>query len=92
VPTRLRTSARETPAEILAAGPSCVSANAAAQTRIVSDGRLWPGRRELSRYFKYMARARIPEFESYHPSHAVGSLRCDFRACETILRPKREAC
>jgi hypothetical protein len=29
-----------------------------------------------------MARARIPEFESYHPSQAVRSLRCDFRVCE----------
>jgi hypothetical protein len=27
----------------------------------------------LSCYFKYMARGRIPEFESYHPSHAVVS-------------------
>jgi hypothetical protein len=47
--------------------------NAAAQTRIVSGGWLWPGRRELSCYFKYMARGRIPEFESHHPSHAVVS-------------------
>src|ERR1700682_5636604 len=47
--------------------------NAAAQTRIVSGGWLWPGRRELSCYFKYMARGRIPEFESHHPSHVVVS-------------------
>jgi len=47
--------------------------NAAARTRIVSGGWLWPGRRELSCYFKYMARGRIPEFESHHPSHAVVS-------------------
>jgi hypothetical protein len=33
--------------------------------------RVWPIRRDLSRHFKYMARGRIPEFESYHPSHAV---------------------
>jgi hypothetical protein len=45
----------------------------AAQTRIVSGGGFWPIRRELSRHFKYMARGRIPEFESYHPSHAVVS-------------------
>jgi hypothetical protein len=30
--------------------------------------------REFSRRFKHIARARIPEFESSHPSHAV-SLR-----------------
>src|SRR6202163_4716132 len=42
-------------------------------TRIVSGGGFWPIRRELSRHFKYMARGRIPEFESYHPSHAVVS-------------------
>jgi hypothetical protein len=46
---------------------------AAAHMRIVSGGLLWPGRRELSCYFKYMARGRIPEFESHHPSHAVVS-------------------
>jgi hypothetical protein len=28
--------------------------------------------RELSQDFKYIALARIPEFESSHPSHAVG--------------------
>jgi hypothetical protein len=47
--------------------------NPAAQARIVSDGRLWPGRRELSRLFKYMACGRISEFESSHPSQAVFS-------------------
>jgi hypothetical protein len=31
-----------------------------------------PSQQELSRYLKYMARARIPEFESDMPSHAVG--------------------
>jgi hypothetical protein len=40
---------------------------------IVSGGWLWPGRRELSCYFKYMARGGIPEFESHDPSHAVVS-------------------
>jgi hypothetical protein len=52
--------------------------NAAAQTRTVSGGWLWPGRRELSCYFKYMERARIPEFESYDPSHAVVSPHRDW--------------
>jgi hypothetical protein len=49
---------------------------AAAQTGIVSGGELWPTQRELSRHLKYIARtlahARISEFESHHPSHAVG--------------------
>src|SRR5258708_16049470 len=47
---------------------------AAAQTRVVSGGEVWPIQRELSRHLKYMARARISEFESYHLSHAVRSL------------------
>jgi hypothetical protein len=68
---RLRTSARERLLRSWPQAPSCVSANAAAQTRIVSFGRRWPGRRELSHLFKYMACARIPEFESSHPSHGV---------------------
>src|SRR6266480_3503683 len=45
-----------------------------AQTRMVSAGDFWPSQQELSRYLKYMARARIPEFESDMPSHAVWSL------------------
>jgi hypothetical protein len=50
------------------------------QPRIVSGGEYWPGQRGLSQYFKYMARARISEFESSHPSHAVsGSARAEFR-------------
>ena len=57
----------EMPAEIDQLG----IAGAAAQTRMVSAGEFWPSQQELSRDLKYMARARIPEFESY--SHAVGS-------------------
>jgi hypothetical protein len=56
--------------------------NAAAQTRIVSGGEFLPGQRELSRHLKYMARARLPEFESSQPSQPVQSLRRDFRVCE----------
>src|SRR5216684_546287 len=40
---------------------------AAAQTRVVSGGEVWPIQRELSRHLKYMARARISEI-------AVGTL------------------
>ena len=58
----------EMPAEIDQLG----IAGAAAQTRMVSAGEFWPSQQELSRDLKYMARARIPEFESYMPSHAVG--------------------
>jgi hypothetical protein len=36
----------------------------AAQTRMVSAGDFWPSQQELSPYLKYMAHARIPEFES----------------------------
>jgi hypothetical protein len=36
--------------------------------------RFCPSQWELSQYLKYMARSRIREFESSHPSHAVGSL------------------
>jgi hypothetical protein len=53
--------------------------NAAAQTRMVSGGEFWPIQRELSRHLKYIARVRIPEFESDHPSQAAQSLGCDFR-------------
>ncbi len=45
----------------------------AAQTRMVSAGEFWPSQRQLSRYLKYMARARISEFESSQASHAVWS-------------------
>jgi hypothetical protein len=34
-----------------------------------------PSSTELLQYLKYMARARISEFESYMPSHAVVSSR-----------------
>src|SRR5258708_35704740 len=40
---------------------------AAAQTRVVSGGEVWPIQRELSRHLKYMTRARISEI-------AVGTL------------------
>jgi hypothetical protein len=62
------------PREILASGPELRIANAAAQTRMVSAGEFCPSRRELSRHLKYIALARIPEFESYHPSQTVRSL------------------
>jgi len=38
--------------------------NAAAQTRIVSGGPFGRAKESLSRHLKYMAGARIPEFES----------------------------
>ena len=47
--------------------------DAAAQTRIVSGGAVGRAKVSLSRDLNYMAGARIPEFESYHPSHADGS-------------------
>ena len=37
------------------------------------DGAFWPSQGGLSRHLKYIARARIPEFESHHLSQAVWS-------------------
>ena len=62
----------EMPAEIDQLG----IAGAAAQTRMVSAGEFWPSQQELSRDLKYMARARIPEFESDMPSQPIASF-CD---------------
>jgi hypothetical protein len=80
----------EMPAEIDQLG----IAGAAAQTRMVSAGEFWPSRQELSRELKYMARARIPEFESYMPSHAVRSPWASGPATNTgtlhTLGPKSE--
>src|SRR5260221_14102371 len=59
--------------EIPATGPELRIPTAAAQTRIISGGEVWPIQRELSRHLKYMARARISEFESSQASHAVWS-------------------
>jgi hypothetical protein len=44
---------------------------AGGQTRIVSGGPVGRAQVSLSRDLNYMAGARIREFESYHPSHAV---------------------
>ena len=38
----------------------------AAQTRMVSGAEFWRSQWELSQHLKYMALARIPEFESSH--------------------------
>jgi hypothetical protein len=46
----------------------------AALTRIVSGGPIWPSRGELSPHLKYMADARMLEFESSQPSQSVWSL------------------
>ena len=40
---------------------------------------LAPSQQKLSQHLKYIVRARISEFESYHPSHAVRSLRASKR-------------
>jgi hypothetical protein len=50
-----------------------------AETRIVSGGPFWPSRRRLPRFLKYIVRTRIREFESLHPSHAVGLRERRFR-------------
>jgi hypothetical protein len=53
--------------------PELCIRKAAAHTRIVSGRESCPSQRELSRHLKYIDCARIPEFESYDPSHAVVS-------------------
>jgi hypothetical protein len=60
--------------------------SAAAQTRTVSVGKFWPSQWELSQYLKYMARTRIPEFESSHPSHGV-SLSSSFESLRLPTSP-----
>src|SRR6266478_4453712 len=60
------------PAWSPASGPELRIPNAAAQTRMVSAGGFWPSKRQLSQHLKYMARARISEFESYMPSTQSG--------------------
>jgi hypothetical protein len=47
--------------------------NAAAQTRIVSETRIRQDPRKSARPFKGIIFPDVSEFESYMPSHAVGS-------------------
>jgi hypothetical protein len=55
--------------------PSCVSLAPQLKREWSLVANFGLSRRELSRDVRYLARARIPEFESSHPSHAVGSPR-----------------
>jgi hypothetical protein len=64
---------RKHPAEILALGSSYAS-TVAAQTRIVSAAGIRLDHRKSVRAFKGIFCNNISEFESYMPSHAVGSL------------------
>jgi hypothetical protein len=57
----------------LGLGPNCETP-AAAQTRIVSEARIRLDFWKFVRPFKGIICDDISEFESYHPSHAVGSL------------------
>jgi hypothetical protein len=59
--------------------PSCVFPPAAAKTRRVSVAACAPEHTVVITNFKYLARADISEFESYHPSHAVGLCRWEGR-------------
>src|SRR5712691_9325342 len=80
--------------------PACLSKsrpelhvrNTAAQTGTVSAGELWPSKKGLSQHLKYMARARISEFESSHPSQAVRSLRCDFPIDTASSAMRNDSC
>src|SRR5947209_16734491 len=64
---------RKHPAEILARGSS-YAPTVAAQTRIVSAAGIRLDHRKSVRPFKGIICVDISEFESYMPSHAVGSL------------------
>src|SRR5262245_5238173 len=62
---------------------------------MVSAGDFWSSQQELSRYLKYMAHARISEFESDMPSQSVRSLRASRllprqRAAFTLSPPVTE--
>ena len=59
---------------MLAAGPELRITGAAAQTRMVSVARIRLVSRKSTRLFKDIICDDISEFESYMPSHAVGSL------------------
>jgi hypothetical protein len=59
---------------MLAAGPELRITDAAAQTRMVSVARIRLGSCESARAFKGIICDDVSEFESYMPSHAVGSL------------------
>jgi hypothetical protein len=59
------------------------SPHRAAQTRLVSGGPIWPSRGELSPHLKYMADARILEFESSQPSQPVRSPRLTYECRST---------
>jgi hypothetical protein len=59
---------------MLALGPSCVPPGAAAQPRMVSVVRIRLDSHKSMRPFKGIICDDISEFESYHLSHAVGSL------------------
>jgi hypothetical protein len=54
-------------------GPSCVSRNVAAHTRMVSVARIRLDFRKSARPFKGIICGDVSEFESYMPSHAVRS-------------------
>src|SRR6266566_4574817 len=55
-------------------GPRAAPPTVAAQTRIVSKARIRLDSRKSVRSFKGIICVDISEFESYMPSHAVGSL------------------
>jgi hypothetical protein len=52
--------------------PSAAYSRRSSSRRTVSGGALSPSGRQLSRNLKYIVGIRIPEFESYVPSQAVG--------------------
>ena len=76
----------QSPAEIPATDPELLIPPAAAQTRSVSVATCAPEPTVVITNFKYLAREDISEFESYHPSHAVGLCRWEGRSLWRALR------
>src|SRR6516162_595921 len=79
---------RKHPAAILAVGSS-YPPTVAAQTRIVSAAEIRLDHRKSVRPFKGRSCNNISEFESYMPSHAVGSLWLQQGDDRRLGRPKR---
>ena len=87
--TPRRPSARaRNPAEIPALRPELRLPTAAAQKRMVSVARIRQDPRKSARPFKGIIFPDVSEFESYMPSHAVGSPPADMpQRCFALRQP-----
>src|SRR5262245_32260157 len=74
LPCQQLTTPEQASCRDLATGPELRILNVAAHARIVSVARIRLGPRKSVRAFKGIICDDVSEFESYMPSHAVGSL------------------